>query len=77
MLRLLARRPPSHLVQAARTFGTVAAPAAVSRHRAIALTRAAAAAVQASQSTAAAHGPPRQAWLERSLEDDECVAITR
>ena len=80
MLRLLPRSMPSRcLTYAARTFGTAAAtaPAGVSRHRAIALTRAAAAQVQASQSTSVVQAPPREAWLERSLEDGQCVAITR
>ena len=82
MLRLLPRSMPSRCwSHAARTFGTApaaaaAAPAGVSRHRAIAMTRAAAAQLQAAQSSVV-QAPPREAWLERSLEDDQCVAITR
>ena len=87
MLRLLPRGGGAPLAAARRwvgptqrTFGTAAAAAAAtapSRHRAIALARAAAAPLQAARSAGSALATPRQAWVERSLEDDECTAITR
>jgi hypothetical protein len=85
MLRLLPRGGGAPLAAARRwvgptqrTFGTAAAAAtAPSRHRAIALARAAAAPLQAARSAGSALATPRQAWVERSLEDDECTAITR
>lgn len=81
MLRA-APRPPQQQQRLARWPVIASAPrgfatAAVSRHRSIALAREAAAPVQAARCMGAAAASPREAWLERSLEDGDSSAIVR